>query len=154
MLQAKISFSEIKKTIFIFGMVNFAVYTVLFLLFKYLNFLNITSLWVVNYVTLTLISLYQVHRLVKQNRGYIPFLQTFCMVFFTGSWSFVLFGIFIFIYAWLDPYLNQLFNMDADSQSKLVSAILVIFEGIGASIIIALIAMFYSSRYEDGEATI
>jgi hypothetical protein len=154
MLQAKISFSKIKKTVFVFGIVNFVVYVILFLVFKYLNFLNITSLWIVNYVTLTLISLYQVHKLVKQSGGYVPFLQTFCMIFFTGSWSFILFGIFIFIYAWFDPYLNQLFDMDADSQSRLVSAILVFFEGSGASIIIALIAMFYSSRYEDGEATI
>jgi|ERR1700757_4678399 len=154
MLQAKISFSKMRKNILVFGIVNFAIYTVLFLLFKYLNFLNITSLWIVNYATLTLISLYQVHKLVKQSGGYVPFLQIFCIIFFTGSWSFILFGIFIFIYAWFDPYLNQLFDMDADSQSKLVSAILVVFEGSGASIIIALIAMFYSSRYEDGEVTI
>jgi uncharacterized membrane protein len=109
---------------------------------------------VINYIALTLVSLYQVHRLVKQIGGYIPFLQTFCMIFFTGSWSFVLFGIFIFIYSWADPYLNELFNIDADNQSKLVSAIQVVFEGLGASIIIALIAMYYSSRYEDGEATL
>jgi hypothetical protein len=34
------------------------------------------------------------------------------------------------------------------------SALLIFFEGVGGSIIIALVAMMYSDRYEDGEAKI
>ncbi len=44
--------------------------------------------------------------------------------------------------------------MDSNSQNKMVAAMLVFFEGSGGSIIVALIAMFYAGRYQDGEATV
>lgn len=152
--KAKISFSKLKKNIFLFGIINCAIFIVLFLSFKYLNFRDITGLRLINYFALTIISLYQIHRLVKLKHGYIPFLNTFCLIFFTGTWAFMLFSAFIYVYSWLDPYLHELFIMDSNSQNKLVAAMLVFFEGSGGSIIIALIAMFYAGRYQDGEASI
>jgi hypothetical protein len=152
--KAKISFSKLKKNIFLFGIINCAVYIILFLAFKYLNFKNITSLRVVNYVALILVSLFQIHNLIKRKNGYIPFLESFGLIFFTGTWSFMLFSAFIYIYSWCDPYLHELFIMDSSSQNKLVAAMLVFFEGSGGSLIIALITMFYSGMYEDGEASI
>ena len=152
--EAKISFSKMKKNIFLFGIINCAIYIILFFAFKYLNFKDITGLRVINYVALTLVSLYQIHNLIKQRHGYMPFLDSFCLTFFTGTWSFMLFSAFIYIYSWCDPYLHELFIMDSSSQNKLVAAMLVFFEGSGGSIIIALIAMFYAGRYQDGEASI
>src|SRR6185437_13115298 len=142
--EAKISFSKLKKNIFIFGIIDCVFFIILFFAFKYLNFKDITGLRVINYAALALISLYQIHKLIKQRNGYIPFLESFCLTFFTGSFSFLLFSAFIYIYSWCDPYLYELFIMDSTSQNKLVAAILVFFEGSGGSIIIALIAMFYA----------
>lgn len=152
--EAKISFSKLKKNIFIFGIINCAFFIILFFAFKYLNFVNITNLRVVNYAALALISVYQIHRLIKQRNGYIPFLESFLLTFCTGTWAFILFSAFIYIYSWCDPYLHELFIMDSNAQNKLVAAMLVFFEGSGGSIIIALIAMFYAGMYQDGEASI
>jgi hypothetical protein len=152
--KAKISFSKMKKNILIFGIINCAFYIILFFAFKYLNFKNITNLRVINYAALTLISLFQIHSLIKQKNGYIPFLESFLLIFCTGTWSFMLFSGFIYIYSWCDPYLHELFIMDSSAQNKLVAAMLVFFEGSGGSIIIALIAMFYSGMYQDGEASV
>src|SRR6185312_2364193 len=107
--EAKISFTKLKKNIFIFGIINCIFFIILFLAFKYLNFKDITGLRVINYAALTLISLYQIHRLIKQKKGYIPFLESFCLIFFTGTWAFMLFSAFIYIYSWCDPYLHELF---------------------------------------------
>ena len=152
--QAKISFTKMKKNILMYGIINCALFIILFLSFKYLNFKDITGLRVINYLALTLVSLYQLHSLMKKRHGYIAFLDSFCLTFFTGTWAFMLFSAFIYIYSWCDPYLHELFIMDSTAQNKLVAAMLVFFEGSGGSIIIALIAMFYSGIYQDGEASI
>ena len=106
-----------------------------------------------NYVSLFFISLYQIDRWIKQIGTYIPSLQAFTAIFFTGSLSFLLFSGFIFIYSLFDPYLTEsYFNTYGKLHSW--SALLIFFEGVAGSIIIALVAMMYSDRYEDGEAKI
>ena len=154
MKEAEISILKIKKNILFFAALNFAVYVILFLGFKYFNLLNITGLRMVNYITLTLISLYQIHAITKSKNGYIPFLKSYIITFVTGTLSFMFFSIYIFIYSWLDPLLYELFIMDANGESKIISAMLIFFEGSGGTIIISLIAMFYSGRYQDNEASI
>src|SRR5580693_9749395 len=106
---ARISFSKMKKNIFIFGVINCIVYIVLIMLFRFFNLLHIGGLSMIDYVTLCLISLYQIHRWIKQTGGYVPFLQVLCTIFFTGLLSFILLGGFIFAYSLVDPYLAELY---------------------------------------------
>ena len=149
----EISFSKTKKKIFLFGILNCVVYIILFMTFRCFNLLQFTGLRMLNYVTLFSISLYQINRWVKQIGTYIPSLQAFSTIFFTGGLSFMLFAGFIFAYSLFDPYVTELyFNTYGKLQSW--SALLIFFEGVGGSIIIAMVAMMYSDRYIDGEAKI
>ncbi len=152
--QAIISFSKMKKYVLFFGMANCAIYIILFLAFKYLNLREITGLRIINYVAFLVMSLYEIHWLVKKNNRFIPFLEAFLTVFITGTISFFIFAIFIFISSFADPYLNQLFFSDSAALNRFIAALLVFFEGSGGAIIIALIGMMYASRYQDGEAKI
>jgi len=151
---AKISLPKMASNIVLFAGINFVVYVALFLSLKYMNVLNLSGFLMLNYVTLAFVSLYQIHALIKKNQAYIPFLESFVLIFLTGTLSFMFFSIYIFIYSWLDPLLYELFIMDSGDQNKLIAAMLIFFEGSGASIVIGLIAMFYSGRYQDDEASI
>jgi predicted membrane channel-forming protein YqfA (hemolysin III family) len=82
---AHLSFLRMKKNIFLFGIINAAVFIGLFFAFKYLNLRNITGLRIINYVVLAIISIIQIHKLIKDNKGYIPFLQAYFISFFTGT---------------------------------------------------------------------
>ena len=149
----KSSSSFSKRKIFIYGILNCVVYIILFMVFRCSNLMHFSGLRMLNYVSLFLISLYQINRWVKQIGTYIPSLQAFSAIFFTGSWSFMLFGGFIFAYSLFDPYLTEsYFNTYGKLHSW--SALLIFFEGVGGSVIIALVAMMYSDRYEDGEAKV
>ena len=149
----KSSSSFSKRKIFIYGILNCVVYIILFMVFRCSNLMHFSGLRMLNYVSLFLISLYQINRWVKQIGTYIPSLQAFSAIFFTGSWSFMLFGGFIFAYSLFDPYLTEsYFNTYGKLHSW--SALLIFFEGVAGSVIIAMVAMMYSDRYEDGEAKV
>jgi hypothetical protein len=142
-----------KQKILVYGVLNCAAYIILFMSFRYFNLLHFSGLRMLNYVSLFLISLYQINRWVKQIGTYIPSLQAFGAIFFTGSLSFMLFAGFIFAYSLFDPYLTEsYFNTYGKLHSW--SALLIFFEGVAGSVIIAMVAMMYSDRYEDGEAKI
>jgi len=148
---AHLSFSAMRTSIFTFGAVNAGIFILLAIVFKYLNMLHIWGLDMINYVVLAFLSLYQVHHWIRTGRGYVPFLQAFFAILFTGAVAFILFGAFILIYSLFDPLLAKMYITHADSAGKLVGPILLFFEGTGGSIIVALIASFYAARYEDGE---
>jgi len=149
----EISPLKTKHKIIVFGVLNCAVYIILFMFLRCFNLMHFSGLRMLNYVSLFLISLYQINRWVKQIGTYIPSLQAFSAIFFTGSLSFLLFSGFIFIYSLFDPYLTEsYFNTYGELHSW--SALLIFFEGVAGSVIIAMVAMMYSDRYEDGEAKI
>ncbi len=154
MLKAnEISLLKTKKKIVVFGILNCTVYIILFMSFRCFNLLQYSGLRMLNYVSFFLISLYQINRWVKQIGTYIPSLYAFCAIFFTGALSFMLFAGFIFAYALFDPYVTELY-FNTYGKLNSLSSVLIFFEGLGGSMIIAMIAMMYSDRYEDGEAKI
>ena len=67
--------------------------------------------------------------------------------------SFFLFAGFIFAYSLFDPYVTKLY-FNTYGELHLWSALIIFFEGVAGSMIIGMIAMMYSDRYEDGEAKI
>lgn len=151
---AQLSFSTMRSSIFTFGAANAGIFILFAIAFKYLNLLHIWGLNMINYVVLTLLSLYQVNHWIKTGKGYVPFLQVFFTILFTGAVSFILFGAFILIYSLSDPLLAKMYITHADSAGRLVGPILLFFEGTGGSIIVGLIASFYAARYEDGEVPV
>lgn len=151
---AKISFASARKSILIFALINCSLYIVLALTFKYLNLLHVWGLRMSNYAVLIFVCIWQVRHWVKSRRGYVPFLEAFFTALFTGSLASVLFGAFIFVYSLSDPYLAPMYVADAGLQSLVIPPVMLVVEGAGASIIVALIVMLYASRFEEGEAKI
>src|SRR6218665_2190936 len=149
---ANISLEKNKISILVFGLINCIAYIVLVLCFKYLGLLHIWGLRMANYVVLTLVSIWQVRHWIRESKGYVPFLQAFFSTIFTGVFFFILFGAFIFIYSFSDPYLAAMYIADPDTQAWLIPPVVLVLEGTGASIIVGLIVMLYASRFEDGEA--
>ncbi|PBQ34060.1 hypothetical protein CNR22_20515 [Sphingobacteriaceae bacterium] len=148
---ARITIFKARKTIVFFSALNFLFFIGFMMLVKYTGLLHITGLRTVNYVFLTVFSLLHINRLIKELKGYIPFLQVMSITFFTGTISFFLFSIFLFFYSFSDPYLNSMFIMDTEGMSRLVPPLLVFFEGSGISIIVGLITMIYSEKFSDKE---
>ncbi|HOZ86711.1 MAG TPA: hypothetical protein PL029_03085 [Bacteroidia bacterium] len=148
---AKISDKETQKTVAIFAITNCILFIIAVISFKYLNLLHFWGLRITNYVIISVVSIYQVNRLIRNNGGYVPFLQAFVLTFITGIFSFMLYAAFIYTYSFFDPYLAEMFITGSVHDNRLMPAIIVFFEGSGASIIVALIAMVYASRFEDGE---
>ncbi|MES2679067.1 MAG: hypothetical protein V4635_04245 [Bacteroidota bacterium] len=142
-----------RKSLIIFAIANCILFIIAVISFKYLNLLHFWGLRITNYVIVTLISIYQVNRLIRNNGGYVPFLKAFVLTLFTGIFSFMLFAAFIYVYSFFDPYLAKMFITGSDDSNRLIPAMIVFFEGSGASIIVALIAMVYASRFEDGETS-
>ncbi len=153
MLKAKTDFSKTKKNIIFFGILNCIVYIILFMAFKWLDLLHFSGLRMLNYVTFFILSLYQIRRWTKQAGGYIPSFQAFTAIFFTGALSFMLLAGFIFAYSLYDHYITELYFNTYGKLSSISSA-LIFFEGLAGSLIVALVAMMYSDRYKDGEASI
>jgi hypothetical protein len=108
----------------------------------------------VNYVMLYLICLYQIKKWINQTGRYVFFLQVLGTVFYTGVWSFVLFSVFLAIYVRFDETLAELFSQNVPDIFDFMPSIIILFEGLGASIIIAFIQMQYFRRYEEGEETL
>ncbi|MCW3075680.1 MAG: hypothetical protein JWO32_289 [Bacteroidetes bacterium] len=116
--------------------------------------MEVTSLRMVNYFILWLVTFIQIKKWITQTGKPIPFLQVYCVVFFTGVFSFFLFSVFLFLYAHMDPYIAGILAKHAAGLMHSIPSVIILFEGAGASIIIALINMIYFTRYEEGEARI
>lgn len=145
----KLSTPKFQQNIFLFGLINCAVYGGVLVIFRQFHTRILPSLLVlINCVVLWLISTIQIKRLVKKF-GVMKFLRSFSLVFFTGVCAFILFGGFIFSYSMLDRGLvNQLTRAD---EQLLTSVILIVSEGAGGSMIVALICMFYADQFYDHE---
>lgn len=147
-----ISNSKTMLSIVTFGALNAAIFISLVLAYKYLGLLHFWGLRVTNYVVFIVSSLVQLRRLIARDQAVIPFLGSFILVLFTGVVAFALYAVFIFIYSFADPDLAEMFITGADQAGHLTPAVIVFFEGSGASIVVALVGMVYTSRFEDGES--
>jgi len=152
--ESRISISKAKQQIFIYGILNFALYVILFLILRWFNLLHFSGLRLLNYVTLFFISIYQIKHWIKETGGYIPSLQAFAVVFLTGTWSFVLLGAGVYAYSFLDPYITELYFNTYGKLNASISSFLIFFEGSSGSLIVGLVTMMYASRYQDGEVSI
>jgi hypothetical protein len=153
MKAANIPFSKIKKSILVYSVIACLCFIVFVLLLRFFNLLHVWGLRMANYAIFCVISMYQVRHWIKQYKGYVRFLKVFAVSLTTGAAAFTMFAVFLFIYSWFDPYLNEMYVTHSIGQQRLIPSVIVFFEGTGGSIIIALIAAIYASRYEDGEVS-
>ncbi|MGZ4041942.1 MAG: DUF4199 domain-containing protein [Bacteroidia bacterium] len=133
----------------LYGVICCTCCIIFLLVMKYMNSLEHSGFRLVNYLIILLVTFIQVRTKIKQKGEYIPFLQVFSTVFFTGTLSSVLFSVFLFVYAFFDPLLSKLLIHNAPEFLRAAPAIVLLFEGTGVSIIIALINMVYFTKFEE-----
>jgi hypothetical protein len=145
--QVRPTSAAMKKNILMYGALNAGLYIILFLVFRLFGFLHFIGLRMINYIVLCLMSFYQINKFAKENGGGLPFLTSAVITLCTGTFSFFLFALFIYIFSFVDPYLSMVyFDVSNSHQHELTPFILILFEGSGACIIIALIIMMYAEK--------
>jgi hypothetical protein len=137
---------DMKQNIAVFALANFAVYLLLFFIFRAAGLLHVSGLRMVNYIPLTLLCCYQVKRMAVKTNEYMPFLQAFLLAIITGTISFIFFAVFIFIFSKLDPYFASLYFDDPNGTLRLTPFIVLFFEGSAGSIIVGMIVAMYSDK--------
>jgi hypothetical protein len=151
MLKAKIPSITIRNRILLFGAINCLIYISVLMFFRFMGLLNLPGLRMLNYFLLSITSILEIHRWTKHLGRYIPSLQSFALIFFTGAVSFALFAVFMFIYSFYDPYLMQSY-FDLSENLNPMYSMIIFLEGLAGSILVSLISMMYSDRYRNGEA--
>jgi hypothetical protein len=86
---------------------------------------------------------------MKRIGSNVPFLQVFFMAFATGICSFVFFSAFLFVYTRFDPQLSSLFAQSSIGSPLATPSAIILIEGSGVSIIIALVIMLFFSQYDE-----
>ena len=129
------------------------IYIVILFVMKVAGLLEITGLRVVNYLALFAVCFLGIKGWVNKTEHFVPFLTVFLTAFLTGIFSFVLFSIFLMVYARFDTNLMDLFNQHAPDALRSVPSAIILFEGSAVSIIIAFINMQYFRRFEEGEVS-
>lgn len=150
MKKANFSLTSIKENILLYGIINGSIFIILFFLFRSLSLLHNTYLYILNYVILGVISCYQIKKLVVKYEGYIPFLKAFGITFFTGSLSFLIFALFIYLYSKIDPYLISIYFNVPGEILQITPFIITLMEGMAGSMIVGLITLIYSEKFKDG----
>jgi hypothetical protein len=148
---ATISTAKMVKSILFFGTICCILYVLFLSFMKSISLMQVTGFRLINYVMLCMVCLYQINRWINESRSYVPFLQVFFTAFFTGVWSFILFTLFLFIYGRFNVHITELFVKNVSGVFISVPFIVILLEGIAASVIVALINMQYFLKYEKGK---
>ena len=147
---ARIPDSKIRTGIFLIGSICGVAYIAFFLVMKALGLMHVTELRVFNYVILLGATFLMIRKWVVDSHHYVPFLRVVAATFFTGLWSFIVFGAFLLFYSMYDEELLRLFLQKTGGSFDTWPSIVVLFEGAGVSIITAFLLMQYFRKYEDG----
>jgi hypothetical protein len=148
---ANIPFSRLVPSILLFAAIACVEYILLLVLMQQLGLVQIVELRMINYVLLSLTTIYEVKRLMKQNGGYFRFLKVLMITMLTGSVSFALFSLYLFAYSYFDKAFFEMLQKHSPGAIRSIPALIVLFEGIGVSVIVGFINMQYFLRYETPE---
>lgn len=144
-----ISLRELQFSIIRYGIINAIGFFLVMIVLRFLIRNAAGLLVALNCLQLCLLSFYQLRRIAVDRGRTMKALRAFSMVFFTGCLAFVLLSGMMIVYSYLDPGIANLIMGGALNQSRLVPVLIVGSEGVGGSIIIALLATFYSNRFDE-----
>jgi hypothetical protein len=147
---AQIPDSMVRRGIFVVGTVCGLIYIGFMLLMKAFGLLHITELRAFNHIVLLVAAFIMIRRWITQTHHYVPFLKVVAASFFTGLWSFILFAVFLHVYALFDYELYTLLRLNTHETLATWPEFWVLFEGAGAAIVTSLLLMQYFRMYEDG----
>jgi hypothetical protein len=154
MKPARLPFSLLQRDIFIYGLAACIQYIVVMVVMQIFGLLEIIELRMINYVLLCLTTIYQVKKRISETGRYIPFLKVFILTLLTGAMSFALFSIYIYVYSFFDTPFYEMLLKHTPGEIRSIPALIILFEGIGVSVIIGFINLQYFLRYEEQEAEI
>ena len=148
--RAGISTSTFVKNVIAYGVLAAVIFLVLLIVMR-LFMQNISGLVApVDCLALWIVSFFQIRRIARVYGGGLRFLRAYSLVFFTGVVAFCFFGLLMFLYALIDQNLPQAF-MARSRDAFFMPVFIVVGEGIGGCIIVALLGTFYSDRFLDRE---
>lgn len=148
--RAGISTPTFVRNVIAYGMIAAFLFLVLLIVMR-LFMKNISGLVApVDCLALWAVSFFQIRRIARVYGGGLRFLRAFSLVFFTGVVAFCVFGVLMILYAMIDPNLPQAF-MARSREAFYMPVFVIVGEGIGGCIIVALLGTFYSDRFLDRE---
>jgi len=145
---ANVSLYALVPNILLFAFIACMEYIVLLIIMQQLGLVQIVELRMINYVLLSLTTIYQVKHLMKRYGRYFRFLQVLMISMVTGSVSFALFSLYLFAYSYFDKEFFDMLQKHSPGAIRSIPALIVLFEGIGVSVIIGFINMQYFLRFE------
>ncbi|MFI5220468.1 MAG: hypothetical protein ACHQNT_13365 [Bacteroidia bacterium] len=146
----KIPAKEFKMIIFKYAAIAGFLYVIYFLLMKAAGLAHITELRFVNYLLFAIAGSLEIQTIKEKSANRIHYLQGLGVTFITGLLSFLIMGVFIFIYSFFDPFfIDAVSHMypAAKPFAHLSAPFLVVSEGIAYSAIISFCLMQYFKKY-------
>lgn len=150
MATLNISRTSIWKTSINYGLLGFAAFAIIFFIFRVLGVAEHTELRFLNFILVGIVSFLAVRHYQLETHNQMNYLEGLAVSFLTTVISFSVFGLALWGYLGLfDPQL--LSQIAANSPhgmypSHFHSGVMMVSEGVGGGVIIALIVMQYFKR--------
>ncbi|MEO8150913.1 MAG: DUF4199 domain-containing protein [Bacteroidia bacterium] len=144
-----LSRQEANKIIFTYGVTGAVTYIVYFLIMWAAGLIGHTELRYVNYALCGIVGFMAMQKVKQQEGGHVTYLQGLGIAFLTGVVSFIVLGLFVYIFAKLNPGFLTAVLKDTPmafasfTDPAITAASLIVSEGVAFSVIIALCLMQY-----------
>lgn len=125
-----------------------------FLLMRLIGLATVVELRFVNYVLLAVAAFYAARKAEAYKHWRLKYLQAFIVIFATGLFSFIYFGIFILNYSLIDPFIINTFSSLFPGSAilgKLSAPFLIASEGIAFTSIVSLGLAFFVQEYSGNQ---
>ena len=129
-----------------YGLIGAVLYAAWFLLMRLAGLAQVTELRFLNYILMCLVSFFALKQSTDLNGRQPRFFTKMGIIFLTCACSFVAFGIFIFFYSLVDPFIIHTFNNlypGSMAFGKFSAPVFIASEGIGLASVAALGMTFF-----------
>lgn len=113
---------------------------------------HVTELRFFNYIVMCIVSFYALKQTTVLNGRQPKFFLEMAIIFLASTFSFVFFGVFIYIYSVIDPFIINTFTTlypGSLAFGKFSAPVFIASEGIGLSSVAALGMTFFFRSYRE-----
>lgn len=139
-----------------YGLIGSLAYALYFILMRVIGLAQVTELRFFNYIIMCIVSFYALKRTTVLNGRQPRFLMEMAIIFMTCAFSFVFFGMFVFFYSFLDPFIiNTFVKLYPGSLAfgNFSAPVFIASEGIGLGSVAALGMTFFFRTYRESRKT-
>ena len=139
-----------------YGVIGSVIFAGFFLVMRLVGLAHITELRFFNYIAMCIVSFFALKQATILNGRQPKFFMEMAIIFLTSTLSFVFFGVFIYLYTVVDPFIiNTFTTMYPGSLAfgKFSAPIFIASEGIGLSSVAALGMTFFFRWYKEKRKT-